>query len=124
MSAALQPARKNGEKKMREQPYNVLFLCTGNSARSILAESILNKDGQGYFRHPTTAHWGIEDPAKVTGTDFARQTAFVVAFRFMKKRIDAFINLPLASIDKLSLKTKLQDIGHSEGSTSARNDVA
>ena len=164
---------------MREQPYNVLFLCTGNSARSILAESILNKDGQGYFRafsagsmpngrvnplaiqtlesygyptdglrsktwlefvkpdapvmdfvftvcdnaageacpiwpgYPTTAHWGIEDPAKVTGTDFARQTAFVVAFRFMKKRIDAFINLPLASIDKLSLKTELQDIGQS-----------
>lgn len=175
---------------MTDPIYNVLFLCTGNSARSILAESILRKDGHGRFQafsagstpngsvnplaiqtlksfgyptdglrsktwlefsqpdapvmdfiftvcdnaageacpvwpgHPSTAHWGIEDPAKVTGSDFAKETAFVVAFRFMKKRLDAFTNLPLASIDKLSLKAKLHDIGQSEGSTSLRNDVA
>jgi arsenate reductase len=74
--------------------------------------------------HPATAHWGIEDPAKIDGTEFAKRTAFAVAFGFMKKRIDAFMSLPLASIDKLSLKTKLNDIGQIEGSTSRQNDVA
>jgi len=175
---------------MTDPIYNVLFLCTGNSARSILAESILRKDGQGRFRafsagstpngrvnpfavqtlesfgypteglrsktwlefsqpdapvmdfvftvcdnaageacpvwpgHPAVAHWGIDDPAKVVGNAIEKEAAFVAAFRYMKSRIDAFVSLPLASIDKLSLKTKLHDIGESEGSTSPRNDVA
>ena len=168
---------------MPDQIYNVLFLCTGNSARSILAESILRKDGAGRFRsfsagsapkgrvhpmalrvlaeagypvdgmrskswlefaqpgapemdfiftvcdnaageacpvwpgHPASAHWGIEDPAAVEGTDLERQAAFQTAFRYMKNRIGAFINLPLHGIDRLSLGTRLRDIGRSDGAT-------
>jgi arsenate reductase len=163
--------------------YNVLFLCTGNSARSILAESILRKDGTDRFRsfsagstpkgavhpmalrvlkdgdypidgmrskswqefatpdapamdfvftvcdnaageacpiwpgQPMTAHWGIEDPAAVEGTDLEKRAAFVIAFRYMKNRINAFVNLPLSSVDKLSLGTKLRDIGRFDGAT-------
>jgi arsenate reductase (thioredoxin) len=170
--------------------YNVLFLCTGNSARSIMAESILRKDGGGRFRsfsagsapkgavhplslrtlesldyptdgmrskswlefaapdapvmdfvftvcdnaagetcpvwpgQPMTAHWGIEDPAEAQGTEMEKQAAFMTAFRFLKNRIGTFVSLPLRSIDKLSLGTKLREIGRSEGATSTRNDVA
>ncbi|MGT2499835.1 arsenate reductase ArsC [Bradyrhizobium guangxiense] len=175
---------------MPDQIYNVLFLCTGNSARSILAESVLRKDGSGRFRafsagstpkgvvhplalrtleamdypvdgmrskswlefaapdapvmdfvftvcdnaageacpiwpgQPMTAHWGIEDPAAAEGSELERQAAFVTAFRYLKNRIDTFVNLPLRSIDKLSLGTRLREIGRSEGATSSRNDVA
>jgi arsenate reductase len=163
--------------------FNVLFLCTGNSARSILAESILRKDGAGRFRsfsagsmpkgavhplalrtldsmdypaggmrskswlefaapdapvmdfvftvcdnaageacpiwpgQPMTAHWGIEDPAAAEGSELERQAAFVTAFRYLKNRIDTFVNLPLKSIDKLSLGTRLREIGRSDGAT-------
>ena len=165
------------------ETYNVLFLCTGNSARSVLAESILRKDGAGRFRsfsagsapkgsvhpmalrilaeagypidgmrskswlefaepgapamdfvftvcdnaggeacpiwpgQPMTAHWGIEDPAAVDGTDLEKQAAFQTAFRYMKNRIGAFINLPLRGIDRLSLGTRLRDIGRFDGAT-------
>lgn len=175
---------------MSDRVYNVLFLCTGNSARSILAKSILRKDGNGRFRafsagsqpkgdvhpialcvlesmnyptdglrsktweefavpdapvmdfvftvcdnaagescpiwpgQPMTAHWGIEDPAAIEGSDIQRETAFVSAFRFMKNRIAAFTALPLGSIDAMALGTKLRDIGNSEGSTSGRPRVA
>jgi arsenate reductase len=168
---------------MADKSYNVLFLCTGNSARSILAESILRKDGADRFRsfsagstpkgavhpmalsvlesvdypvdgmrskswqefarpdapamdfvftvcdnaageacpiwpgQPMTAHWGIEDPAAVEGTDLEKRAAFLIAFRYMKNRINAFVNLPLSSIDKLSLGTKLRDIGRFDGAT-------
>jgi arsenate reductase (thioredoxin) len=168
---------------MTDRIYNVLFLCTGNSARSILAEAILRKDGQGRYRsfsagskpkgrvnpialkvleslnypvdgmrskswqefaapdapvmdfvftvcdsaagescpvwpgQPMTAHWGIEDPAAVEGTDIEKEAAFVVAFRYLKNRIGVFTNLPLRSIDKLSLGTKLREIGHLDGAT-------
>ena len=67
--------------------------------------------------HPMTAHWGIEDPAAVGGTDLEKEAAFVVAFRYLKNRIAAFASLPLSSIDRLSLATRLRDIGQSDGTT-------
>lgn len=175
---------------MTDRIYNVLFLCTGNSARSILAESILQKDGAGRFRafsagsqpkgavnpfalkvlgsfdypvdgfrsksweefaqpgapvmdfvftvcdkaagescpvwpgQPMTAHWGIEDPASVEGPNIEKEKAFVAAFRYMRNRISVFTALPVASLDKAALGTKLREIGRSEGATSPRPDVA
>lgn len=166
---------------MTDKVYNVLFLCTGNSARSILGEAILNVDGEGRFRafsagskpkgevhplaikelqamglrtdhlaskswdvfagsdapkmdfiftvcdsaagescpvwigHPITAHWGIEDPATVDGSETEKQRAFALAARFMKNRISAFINLPLGSIDRMSIQNQLNQIGLMEG---------
>ena len=157
--------------------YNVLFLCTGNSARSIMAECILNRYGQGRFRaysagsHPTgrvhpyalellknenyptrelrskdwaefagtgapkldfvftvcdnaanevcpvwpgqpmTAHWGLPDPAAVEGTEAVKRWAFADTMRMLSQRISIFINLPLASLDKLSMQTRLDAIG-------------
>ncbi|ODT70932.1 MAG: ArsR family transcriptional regulator [Pelagibacterium sp. SCN 63-23] len=170
--------------------FNVLFLCTGNSARSILAESILNKDGEGRFRafsagsqpkgtvnpfalkvlrsfdypsegfrskgweefaetgapvmdfvftvcdtvageacpvwpgQPMTAHWGIEDPAAVDGPDIQKEAAFVAAFRYMASRVSAFTSLPVASLDKVSLRARLAEIGQSDGGSSPRNSAA
>jgi arsenate reductase len=175
---------------MHERIYNVLFLCTGNTARSILAESILRKDGRDGFRafsagsqpkgqvnpfalkvlaslnypidgtrskswqefaapeapvmdfvftvcdsaagescplwpgQPMTAHWGIEDPAAVDGTDLQKEAAFVAAFRYLKNRIGIFTSLPLRGIDRMSLGTRLRDIGRGEGATSSRPHVA
>jgi arsenate reductase len=175
---------------MADRVFNVLFLCTGNSARSILAESILQKDGAGRFRafsagshpkgavnpfalkvlesldyptdglrskdwsefaalgapaldfvftvcdsaagevcpvwpgQPMTAHWGIEDPAIVEGTDIQKEAAFVLAARFLKNRISVFTNLPIKSLDQLSLTAKLREIGTLEGATKPRPEVA
>lgn len=168
---------------MSNKTYNVLFLCTGNTARSILAECILNHDGKDKFKafsagsqpkgvvnpfalkvlksfgyptegtsskswdvfalpdapkmdfvftvcdnaageacplwpgHPMTAHWGIEDPAAVEGSDIDKERAFVEAFRLMRNRIHAFISLPIQSIDKMALKNELTAIGKMEGTT-------
>jgi hypothetical protein len=71
-----------------------------------------------------TAHWGVEDPADAEGTDLEKEAAFVAAFRYLKNRTAAFTSLPLASIDRLSLGTKLRDIGRGEGATTSRPDVA
>lgn len=168
---------------MTERLLNVLFLCTGNSARSILAESILQKEGAGKFRafsagsqpkgeinpyslrvlasmgyptegfrskswdefsapdapkmdfiftvcdnaageacpvwlgNPTTAHWGIDDPAAVEGTDIEKERAFVEALRLMRNRITIFINLPFSTLSKLSTQEKLDEIGRMEGAS-------
>lgn len=170
--------------------FNVLFLCTGNSARSILAESILRKDGAGRFRsfsagsmpkgavnpwalkvlasygyptdgltskswevfaapgapemdfvltvcdsaageacplwpgQPITAHWGIEDPAAVEGSDIDKERAFVMAFRHLKNRISLLVSLPIISLSRLVLTSRLQDIGRIDGSTSRNPKVA
>src|SRR5471032_2197469 len=158
-------------------PYNVLFLCTGNSARSIIAEAILNRLGKGKFRawsagsdpkgavhpgtltllnklgydtsglrsknwnefaangapsldfvftvcdnaanevcpvwpgQPMTAHWGIPDPAAATGGDIAVARAFRNAYASLERRIELFAALPFKSLDRMALKTRLDDIG-------------
>ncbi len=159
--------------------YNVLFLCTGNSARSIMAEAIMNRKGRGNFTaysagsHPTgavrpeairqiekaglsaanarskswdefskpesphlsfvftvcdnaanevcpfwpgqpmTAHWGIPDPAAVTGTQEEIDRAFSQAFQALDRRISLFLCLPFATIDTFALQEKLNEIGNS-----------
>jgi arsenate reductase len=158
--------------------YNVLFLCTGNSARSIMAEALLNHLGRGRFKaysagshpggqvnpfaieqikraglsieglrskswndfstpdapqldfaftvcdnaagevcpvwpgQPMTAHWGIEDPAAVEGSDEHMRQAFSTAFAQLNRRISIFLNLPFSKIDAMTLKKELDTIGH------------
>jgi protein-tyrosine-phosphatase len=162
---------------MSDQLSNVLFLCTGNSARSILAEAILNRVGKGRFRafsagsqpkgevhpyalqllgslnhdvsfarsksweefaapgapemnfvftvcdnaaneacpvwpgQPMTAHWGVPDPAAADGTEAEKHLAFAEAYRMLNNRISIFTSLPMASIDKLALQRRLDEIG-------------
>jgi arsenate reductase (thioredoxin) len=163
---------------MTDKQYNVLFLCTGNSARSIMAEGIMNSKGRPRFiaysagshpsgivrpealrqldsahietinfrsksweefakpdapkldfvftvcdsaakevcpiwpGQPVTAHWGVPDPAAVTGTEEEIQRAYRDAFFMLDRRISLFLCLPLTSIDGFALKKKLDDIGH------------
>jgi len=156
---------------------NALFLCTGNSARSIIAEAIMNRVGarrfHGYsagshptgtvnphaiallkaLNHPTgdlrskdwnefsgpdapqmdfvftvcdnaanevcpiwpgqpmSAHWGLPDPAAAEGTDAEIAAAFADTYRMMNNRIEIFVNLPHASLDRLSLQRHLDEVG-------------
>ncbi len=164
---------------MADRPYHVLFLCTGNSARSILSEVLMNVRGQGRFRafsagsHPTgkvnpfaiqllermgmpteglrskswdefaapgappldfvftvcdnaagevcpywpgqpmTAHWGVPDPAGVGGTELEKTEAFRDAFRALDRRITLFASLPIGTLDRMTLTSKLREIGRS-----------
>jgi arsenate reductase len=175
------PAKR--EVPVSARTYNVLVLCTGNSARSILAEAILNREGRGRIRafsagsepkkdvnpralallkelgyetdsfrskswtefggpdapamdfiltvcdsaaieacphwpgHPLVAHWGLPDPAAVSGTDSEKRAAFMDAYRKLASRITAFVNLDLEGLDLASLKERLLEIGRMEGAT-------
>ena len=73
---------------------------------------------------PMTAHWGIDDPAAVEGPDIRKERAFVQAFKFLKTRIGLFLSLPLASIDKMALGSKLNEIGRAEGASTPRSGAA
>ena len=170
------------------RPYNVLFLCTGNSCRSIMAEAIMNRVGSGRFKaysagshpsgevnphalallkrmnhpvdplrskpwdefsrttnpaapdldfvftvcdnaagevcpiwpgQPMSAHWGLPDPAAFEGSDAETALVFADTYRMLNNRIEAFVNLPIASLDKLSLQKRLDQIGKTVGAPAA-----
>ena len=61
--------------------------------------------------HPMTAHWGVPDPAAAQGSEIERRAAFRQAFAALENRIKIFLNLPLASLDKMTLQTRLDAIG-------------
>jgi len=60
---------------------------------------------------PMTAHWGIPDPAAVTGTVEERRKAFFTAYSQLSNRLSILVNLPLDNLDRLALKRKLDEIG-------------
>ena len=66
---------------------------------------------------PMTAHWGIDDPAAVEGSDVDKERAFNNAFRYMRNRISIFISLPIASLGRMALGHKLSEIGHLDGAS-------
>jgi hypothetical protein len=67
--------------------------------------------------HPMTAHWGIADPAAVLGSHAEIGAAFAEAYRFLHNRISIFVNLPIASLDKIRLQAKLHEIGAMDGAS-------
>ena len=73
---------------------------------------------------PMTAHWGIEDPAAVEGPDIQKEAAFVAAFRYLKNRISVFTALPIASLDRMTLGSKIVEIGQLQGATKPRPSAA
>jgi arsenate reductase len=162
---------------MEQKIYNVLFLCTGNSARSIMAEKLMEHWGKGKFKtysagshpngkvnpfaievlkrsdlstdglrskswdefavegaphldfvftvcdnaagevcpywpgQPMTAHWGVEDPAAVEGTDEEKLAAFKKISNYLENRIKLFSALPLAKLDDMKIKEEIDAIG-------------
>jgi len=171
---------------MTKTVFNVLFLCTGNSARSILAEAYLNAAGRGRFTaysagshpggkvnplalelleknridsaglrskswdefarpgaplldfvftvcdnaadevcpiwpgQPISAHWGVNDPAAVNGSDDEKRKAFLRAFTELSARINLLLALPVEKLDRITLQSRLREIGKTEEQHRAR----
>jgi arsenate reductase len=61
--------------------------------------------------HPESAHWGIENPAVMEGSEVDKGRAFAQAARYLKNRILLFVNLPLSTIDRIALREHLEEIG-------------
>ncbi len=165
---------------MTDQKFNVLFICTGNSARSIFAEAIMrheagdrftaysagtrpqselnpfaiemldakgietaglrakniaefqgpdapkldfvftvcdlaaNEECPAWAGQPISAHWGLPDPARATGTEAEKRLAFQQTFGAMYNRIRAFSALPIASLDRASLQARVDEIGRTK----------
>ena len=164
---------------MNQRIFNVLYLCTHNSARSVIAECVMNSLGQGRFKghsagsqpsgrvnpyalemlarlnydisdlrskswdefaadgapqmdfvftvcddaaeetcpywpgQPMTAHWGLPDPSRMKGSEAEIRAAFADTHRMLYQRIGLFVNLPLASLDRMALQSQLDEIGRS-----------
>ena len=62
-----------------------------------------------------TAHWGLPDPARATGSEAEIGLAFADTYRMLHNRITIFVSLPLAKLDKLSLQARLDAIGQAQG---------
>jgi len=169
-----------GGSAMTDRKFDVLFICSGNSARSIFAEALLAKEGGDRFRahsagtlpsgrinpyaldllkeyghdiaglrskdvsefqgpeapaldfvftvcdraanedcppwsgQPVTAHWGMPDPVKATGTEAEKALAFRAAYHTLRRRLQAFVALPLDTLDAMSLQRRLDAIGEDE----------
>ncbi len=174
-------------RKTAPDRFNVLFLCTQNSARSIMAECVLSRLGEGKFcafsagshprgeinphaldllrkegydvgksrskswdefaeadaprldfvftvcdqaagevcpiwpGQPMTAHWGLPDPARAVGNEAEKRLAFADCLRMLNQRIGIFVNLPLASLTRMSLQRRLDAIGHDASAPSERS---
>jgi arsenate reductase len=71
--------------------------------------------------HPLSAHWGVEDPAAVEGNDEEKWAAFRKALRELESRIRLFVSLPLASLDRVTLQSRLDAIGRTAAGGAAAN---
>lgn len=165
---------------MTDSPFNVLFLCTGNSARSVMAECILRDLGRGRFNafsagsqptgainpyahellehtghdvgqlrskswdefaedgapemdfvitvcdnaagevcpvwpgQPMSAHWPFSDPAAFEGSEAEKRAFFAQIYAQIRRRLEIFTSLPIASLDRLSLKRRMDELGEDQ----------
>ena len=83
-----------------------------------VSDDVANKVAPVWRGQPMTAHWDLPDPAEVVGTEPERRFAFADSHRMLYQRIGVFVNLPLATLDKLSMQKRLDDIGHTTATES------